>query len=75
MRRSEVVDLLSDLLPRRVVRTIGGALLLVLLATGTFQAVALWYIKDKQEAIMEDVVRPAVERITEGLPRPTPGAP
>lgn len=67
MRGSDVVDLLSDLLPRKVVRAVGSLLLLALLATGTFQAVALWYIQDKQEGIMEDVVGPAMERIIGGL--------
>ena len=67
MRGSDVIDLLTDLLPPKVLRAVGGILLLALLATGTFQAVVLWYVEDKQAAIMEDTVGPAMERIAHGL--------
>lgn len=41
MRGSDVIDLLTDLLPPKALQAVGGILLLALLATGTFQAVVL----------------------------------
>ncbi|NCT91959.1 hypothetical protein GXB85_13510 [Cellulomonas sp. APG4] len=70
------MDLLADLLPRKVVRVVGVVLPLALFGTGTFQAAFAWYVEDKHAALMEDVVGPVMQRLTEDLSDSTaPGAP
>lgn len=57
----------SQVLPRRWVRRAGIIAMLVLLASGTFNDVAGWYVMEKASALQESLVQPILERLIEQL--------
>lgn len=63
MRGSEMVELAADVLPGPLRRAVGVVALAALLATGTADDVAWWFIEDKAAAILEDLVIPALDRL------------
>ncbi|WP_298461361.1 hypothetical protein [uncultured Cellulomonas sp.] len=72
MRGSEIIELAADVLPRRVVRTVGSATLIVLVVTGTADDFARWFVLDRAAAVQEAVVTPMLERLmTASVPADT----
>ncbi len=71
MRSVEVLELASEMLPRRWVRRAGVIVVLALLASGTFNEPAGWYVREKAAALQESLVEPILERFIEQLATPS----
>ncbi len=71
MRSVEILDLASEMLPRRWVRRAGVIVVLALLASGILNDAAGWYVREKAAALQESLVEPIFERFTEQLANPS----
>lgn len=69
-----MVDLSADLAPRRWLRVVGPVVVLVLVATGTFENAVRWYVLDKAAGIHEDVIGPTVEGLFADISAPSGAA-